>query len=199
VATDIDVSVSNAHACQADSLEGASNHVPRIVDLLTRVQEKLRRDGLKEALTKVLRFITLGSGASTCRTSNAVSRHVPALDRNVEVLGLRPGEWVEVKSLPEIQSTLDANGKLRGLDFLPGMQPFCGKRFKVLKRMEILYQEESSKVRRLKNTVLLGEVQCDGLLMRCDRLCYLFWREAWLRRVTDSDKSNNDMARFPSD
>ena len=60
MATDIDVSVSNAHACQADSLEGASNHVPRIVDLLTRVQEKLRRDGLKEALTKVLRFITLG-------------------------------------------------------------------------------------------------------------------------------------------
>jgi hypothetical protein len=53
--------------------------------------------------------------------------------------------------------------------------------------METLYQEESGKVRRLKNTVLLAGVQCDGLLMRCDRSCYLYWREAWLRRARKDD------------
>ena len=63
------------------------------------------------------------------------------------------------------------------------MQPFCGQRFKVFKRMATLYQEESGHVRRLKDTVLLEDVQCDGLLMKCDRSCYLFWREAWLKRV----------------
>ena len=49
--------------------------------------------------------------------------------------------------------------------------------------IEIMYQEESGKVRRLKHTVLLDGVHCDGMLMRCDRACFFFWREAWMRRV----------------
>ena len=159
--------------------------MPRIVDLLLRAQEKVRREGAKQTLAKVLRFVTPGASISAPPTSNAMPGRTAALEQNVEVLGLKPGEWVEVKSLPEILSTLDSNRKLRGLEFLPGMQSFCGKRFKVFKRMATLYLEESGHVRRLKNTVLLADVQCDGLLMKCDRSCYLYWREAWLRRVVD--------------
>ena len=183
MAADPDSSIPSSHACQADSLAGASVPMPRFVDLLLRAREKLRREGATQALAKVLRFVTRGLRASTPLTSDAMPRSAPALEKNIETLGLIPGEWVEVKSFPEILSTLDANGKLHGLQFLPGMQPFCGQRFKVFKRMATLYQEESGHVRQLKDTVLLEDVQCDGLLMKCDRSCYLFWREAWLKRV----------------
>jgi hypothetical protein len=183
VSADGDICSPCAHTCQADSLVGASTRVPRTFDLLLRAREKLRREGVGQAMAKILHFLTPGSDTSTPRTSDAMPRR--ALPQEQEVLGLNPGEWVEVKSLPEILATLDAEEKMRGLEFLPGMHQFCGKRFKVLKRMVTLYQEESGQVRRLKNTVLLTDVQCDGLLMRCDRSCYLFWREAWLRRVAD--------------
>ncbi len=183
MAVDGDISRTSAHVCQADSLAGASMRMPRILDLIVRAREKLRREGARQAFAKILRFITAGSNSSAPQAIGAVSHPPLPLENNVETLGLMPGEWVDVKSLPEILSTLDARHKLRGLEFLPGMEPFCGKRFKVLKRMATLYQEESGQVRRLKNTVLLTDVQCDGLLMKCDRSCYLFWREAWLRRV----------------
>ena len=183
MAVDVDISRTSAHVCQADSLAGASTRMPRMLDLIVRAREKLRRDGARQALARVLRFITTSSNSSGLHAVGAVSQPPLPLENSIEALGLMPGDWVEVKSLPEILSTLDARRKLHGLEFLPGMQPFCGKRFKVLKRMATLYQEESGQVRRLKNTVLLTDVQCDGLLMKCDRSCYLFWREAWLRRV----------------
>ena len=178
------------HVCQADSLEESSVSMFRVTDLLRRARETLRREGLGPTLTKVLRFAKFGRFRTPLLTQDATSRRTVKLEPGVEVLDLLPGEWVEVKSLPEILATLDGQGKLRGLEFLPAMHPFCGKRFKVLKRMETLYQEESRRVRRLKHTVLLSEVQCDGLLMRCDRSCYLFWREAWLRQVTESPDSD---------
>ena len=178
-----DVPSSNVHVCQADSMEGASLHMPRILDLILRLLEKYRRVGVWQAVGKALHFFSHGSATSTPLTFEAPGRQ---LSREQEVLDLKPGDWVEVKPLQDILLTLDSEGKLRGLAFLPGMQPFCGKRFKVLKRMETLYQEESGRVRRLKNTVLLADVQCDWLLMKCDRSCFLFWREAWLQRVADA-------------
>lgn len=96
---------------------------------------------------------------------------------------------MEVLSEAAIRSTLDHHGKLSGLLFLPAMVPYCGKQFTVFRRMETMYQEESRKVLRLKNTVMLDKVYCDGLLMRCDRACYFFWREAWLKRVDSLTKS----------
>jgi hypothetical protein len=102
-----------------------------------------------------------------------------------EILGLQPGEWVEVKSEAEVRSTLDRHGRLRGLAFLEGMIPCCGRRFRVYKRLELLFWEESGKQRRMKNTVLLAGSVCDGAGIGCDRSCLYFWREAWLRRVPD--------------
>ncbi|WP_243668663.1 hypothetical protein [Methanoculleus chikugoensis] len=43
-----------------------------------------------------------------------------------EVLDLQPGEFVQVRSLEEIRSTLDENGKYKGLLFMPEMEDFCG-------------------------------------------------------------------------
>jgi hypothetical protein len=101
-----------------------------------------------------------------------------------EILDLRPGEIVEVKSEEAIRATLDARGRCRGLYWMPNMSRFCGGRYRVYKRVERLMLEGSGELRKLQNTVLLEGVMCDGIF-GCDRSCFQFWREAWLRRVPD--------------
>ena len=44
------------------------------------------------------------------------------------------GDWVEVRSKEEILETLDKNGRLDGLPFMPQMFKYCGQRFQVYKR-----------------------------------------------------------------
>jgi hypothetical protein len=112
----------------------------------------------------------------------AVPSNAPA-SAFAEKLGLQPGDWVQVKSFAEIQQTLDSRGAMRGLRFLPGMLPFCEHRFRVHKRLETLFLEESRQIRKMKNTVLLEDVFCDGSSYHCDRSCFYYWREAWLRKV----------------
>jgi hypothetical protein len=103
-------------------------------------------------------------------------------------LGLEVGDWVEVRSAKEIFATLDQHGKFKGLSFTPEMMKFCGKRFKVYKKLENIILEATGELRRIKSpTVLLEGVFCDGEAHgKCDRSCFCFWREAWLRRA-DSD------------
>jgi len=101
-----------------------------------------------------------------------------------EVLSLEPGDWVEVRSEQEIRAGLDSRGKHRGMAFVPvEMLVHSGHRYRVLKRVEKIFLEESRQNRKLKNTVLLEGVQCQGIGLECDRSCYLFWREAWLKRI----------------
>jgi len=103
-----------------------------------------------------------------------------------EVLNLEPGEIVEVKSEEEIGKTLDTRGSHKGLLFLPEMREYCGKRFRVFKRLERMMIESTGEVRRVKNTVLLEGLVCDGSRHHgCDRSCFFFWREIWLRRLKD--------------
>lgn len=99
-------------------------------------------------------------------------------------LGLKPGEFVEVKSLDEIRTTLDRKGKNRGLTFSLEMIKYCGKRYKVLKRVDKMVIEPTDIMRQIANTVLLEEVTCDGHTRGdCPRMCYCLWREIWLKRV----------------
>ena len=48
---------------------------------------------------------------------------------------LHPGDLVEVLSADQILRTLDAEGTLDHLPFMPEMVEFCGKRFTVSKRV----------------------------------------------------------------
>jgi hypothetical protein len=109
-----------------------------------------------------------------------------------ESLGLTPGEWVEVKSVKEILATLDQHGKLKGLAFNREMAKFCGKRFKVYKRLEKIVLESTGELRRIKTpTVILEGVFCDGETHdNCDRSCFCFWREAWLQRVNSGSPAS---------
>jgi hypothetical protein len=103
-----------------------------------------------------------------------------------EVLNLKPGELVEVKSEEEIAATLDENRRHRGLVLMCNMRKFCGKRYRVFKKIDTILLECSGDMRKIKNTVLLEGVYCDGLeFSGCGRSCLHFWREAWLKRVND--------------
>lgn len=108
------------------------------------------------------------------------------LDKSEEVLNLQPGELVEVKSEPEILATLDENRKYKGLLWMCNMHTFCGKRYRVYKRLERILLESTGELKKVRNTVLLKGVMCDGKAFQgCDRSCFHFWREAWLRRVNE--------------
>jgi len=108
------------------------------------------------------------------------------------VLNLQPNELVEVLSEDEIRSTLDSNGKLKGLVFMPEMKKYCGKRFKVYKRLEKILLETTGEMRNIKNTVLLEGAICDGSAhFGCDRSCFCFWRESWLRRLQAKKRALN--------
>jgi len=48
---------------------------------------------------------------------------------------LRAGDLVETKTPEEILSALDAEGALDHLPFMPEMLEFCGKRFRVAKKV----------------------------------------------------------------
>lgn len=101
-----------------------------------------------------------------------------------EVLALQPGELVEVKSIDEVLATLDPNRRHKGLRWMTGMRKYCGKQYRVYRRVERIMLESNGELRNMKNTVLLEDVMCDGRdFGACDRSCFHFWREAWLRRI----------------
>ena len=107
------------------------------------------------------------------------------LKTGVANLNLQLGDLVEVKSAKEIFATLDGQDKLRGLRFTPEMAKFCGRRFRVYKRLNKIIVEATGELRGIKTpTVLLEGVFCDGKAHAgCDRSCFCFWREEWLRKV----------------
>jgi hypothetical protein len=100
---------------------------------------------------------------------------------------MEPGEWVEVRSLEEIIRTLDRGGRTDGLYFMPEMEEFCGQKHRIFKKFDIVRLESTAEVRRLKRPFIsLEGVYCSGEHHEgCDRSCYHFWREEWLRQVPD--------------
>lgn len=111
----------------------------------------------------------------------SIARSVPS---RIEPLGLAEGECVEVRSEAEIRATLDAAGGTAGLTFMPEMWGFCGQRFRVYKRLTRFVSDTTGELRSIKDTVLLEGVVCDGSAhLGCQRSCFLWWREAWLKRV----------------
>ena len=112
-------------------------------------------------------------------------------------MALRSGDWVEVRSKAEILRSLDNNGRLEKLPFTPQMFEYCGQRFKVYKRAHKTCDTVNTDPagRRLANAVHL-ELRCDGKAYGgCQTACPLFWKEAWLKPVSDataSERSSRD-------
>ena len=102
-----------------------------------------------------------------------------------ELLHLRPGEVVEVKSYDEILATLDAGNRNRGLAFDREMIKYCGGRFEVLSRVGRLVDPKSGRMLTLTNDcITLKGVTTKGDYHRFyPQNVYPFWREIWLRRI----------------
>ncbi len=100
---------------------------------------------------------------------------------------LREGDLVQVKSPEEIRATLDESRKHEGLKFLPPMREHCGKVYRVQKRVRYILDEHDHRMRKVKNVVLLDGVICKGKGIYgredCDRSCFFFWKDAWLRKL----------------
>lgn len=88
---------------------------------------------------------------------------------------------VEVRTIEEIAGTLDHNGCLEGLPFMPEMVPFCGRTFRMRHRLTYTCVE-GYHGRLLPDTVTLEGASCDGSHHDgCQKCCPLLWKEAWLR------------------
>src|SRR5579859_3199198 len=102
------------------------------------------------------------------------------------ILNLKASEWVEVRSPEEIFATLDKDGRLDRLQFMPEMLQHCGRRYRVYKRADKTCEyTQGWSIRRITNAVHLDGVRCDGSGHDgCQASCLIFWKEAWLKRAS---------------
>jgi hypothetical protein len=102
-----------------------------------------------------------------------------------EVTGLAPGELVRIKSKHEIERTLDARSRNRGLSFDGELHRFCGGTYRVLKRVERIVAEQTGHLMTMPNPCIALE----GVTSTGEYLAFgpqsevIFWREIWLERV----------------
>jgi hypothetical protein len=107
----------------------------------------------------------------------------------------RTGDRVIVRSPAEILATLDTNGTLHGLPFMPEMLDWCGKPFRVERRVEKTCVDVAAPIypnRRFaaNDVVFLDGPRCSGDGHDgCKRGCKIFWKEAWLRPYDSADTS----------
>ena len=99
---------------------------------------------------------------------------------------LKAQDIVKVRSLQEIQATLDYFHELKGCAFLPYMADYCETTQIVLQPVQKFLDERDYKVKKTTGVVVLKDVICTGtpVFGRCDRACHLFWREEWLEKIS---------------
>jgi hypothetical protein len=96
---------------------------------------------------------------------------------------LRAGDWVEVRSAEEVLATLDPEGCLDALPFMPEMLQYCGKRFRIFKSAHKSCNTlGGGGIRRMPDAVHLEGLRCDGEAHGgCQASCLLYWKTAWLK------------------
>ncbi|BDQ02802.1 hypothetical protein [Ignavibacterium sp.] len=107
---------------------------------------------------------------------------------------LKPNDLVRVKSFEQIIQTLDDEGCLDGLPFMPEMIDHCGKIFRVSLKVEktcvdnpTMYMAEF----RNNDVYFLEDLRCSGIYHDgCQRYCRLFWKESWLEVVRGNPEEN---------
>jgi hypothetical protein len=112
-------------------------------------------------------------------------------------LDLQPGEWVRVKSYPEILATLDEHMHNRGMYFDGEMVPYTGKTFQVLARVDKIIDERTGKLTTIKSdAVILENVTCLARYSKCRTFCsrsiFPFWREVWLERIDPNSHQRSE-------
>lgn len=105
------------------------------------------------------------------------------------------GEMVEVKSYDEISKTLDISGCVDALPFMAEMKQFCGRRARIFRRVDKVYDYgRSKKLRRLDNAYLLSYMRCDGSAHGgCQAGCYVLWKREWLKPVKHGATNESEL------
>jgi len=124
-----------------------------------------------------------GTRSVEMKLANPIPSPTPRAD-----LDLAPGECVQVKPADAILATLDARMKNRGMWFDVEATAFCGKQFRVERRVERLIDERTGEMIEMKTpAVILEGVRCPGRYsttrLLCPRAIPPYWREIWLQRV----------------
>lgn len=95
------------------------------------------------------------------------------------------GEWVQVLDRESIERTLNAERKLRGLEFLPYQAAYCGGTFRVQRVVRRIIDDHRL-FRPVSGTVLLDGATCTSEsthMEGCGRCCPLMFRDEWLKPV----------------
>jgi hypothetical protein len=106
----------------------------------------------------------------------------------------RVGDRVRVRPIDEILATLDKDGCLEGLPFMPEMARRCGHEFSVLKRVDKVNDlVDRSGLRRMMDAVILDGDRCEGSYHGgCQAQCQPIWKEAWLTHVDATASGRRD-------
>lgn len=175
--------------CQIPCLQiiAEGNAKPPPVSLIRRVKLMVRRRlspngerAFKNSTNNVTNQIYKLIGRSTKPSTN------PTSGTSVK---LQTGNWVRVRSMKEIEGTLNHWSQLKGCTFMPEMTEYCGTVQRVLKPMQRFVDERDLRVKKTRGIVLLEGTKCEGTAEfgRCDRSCYYFWREEWLEKIGEED------------
>ena len=182
----MDMQTINSNECQFASLksvaEGYAKTPPasivRYIKLairrhLTPSQDRILHQKVNAAIDRFSNLI--GKNASIAK---------PVI--TIQTESLKTGDLIRVKSKEEIETTLNHLGQSRGCSFMADiMTPYCGTVHHVLKTMERFVDERDLRVKKCKGIILLEGVMCEGTTTfgRCDRSCFMFWREEWLEKI----------------
>jgi hypothetical protein len=98
---------------------------------------------------------------------------------------LRPGDVVALRPPAEILATLDAQGSLAGVPFMPEMLEYFGQALRVSKRVEKICDTICPIAsRRMHDVVFLEDLRCDGACHGgCEAECRIYWKDSWLVRI----------------
>jgi hypothetical protein len=179
------------YVCQATELTAGGTRI-RMID---------PRHYLRDLLTGNVRLTPLCVGVAldyfnriqklrrTAVFPSYAGRAVTALPK--DSLGLQPGELVRVKSKEAIELTLNNHSRNRGLYFDRDMIRFCGGVYCVKSRLDRVIAEKTGELRQLATPcIILEGVTATGEYGGFNpENEFIFWREAWLERVTPSDAS----------
>ena len=137
------------------------------------------------------KFHPLWGGSPYPRRSGTVPDGVPT---PIATLNLVPGELVQIKPYPEILKTLNEGNRNRGLFWDAEEVPYCGKTYRVLRRVERIIFDKTGKMQEMKTPcVILDNVICESRYSECRLFCprsiYPYWREIWLERVSASESA----------
>lgn len=111
----------------------------------------------------------------------------------------KAGQEVHVRPVNEILSTLDENGTLDGLPFMPEMLSYCGRKFRVQRiANKTCVNADSVFIGALPRSVVLQiPDRCDGSGHGgCQMACKFFWRTQWLSPdAAENENQDSDQLR----